>query len=352
MFNKLFSNSTAKWNGLIDGRKGIPSADANTSTPFENRVRDKANQVISKIYGRWQKTGAKLSSKLQEAQSRHVRALGNYEQSKDASGRDARPKPHWYFPFILMLGIVELYINREVFARFGFQHSENIANHESWFLALVLSFSLPVAGHFLGRILRERSRNKNKIKLWLATITAIASASTITYISWLRATTILAGDGSAFDARLWLFFLSLNLLVFLVAIIASYYCHEEDQDIRGDKQDFEKKERNLRVMEGRRNSHNAVYKNRAEAVNHRYKELINIYRQANIRNRKDRSTEAFKQMPPDIDILPFVLVESAELKPASPETTDGPSVVENSKIATYEDGHSTNQKLKPEERMS
>lgn len=350
MSDKLFSIAAPKWNGWIDGRKGIPSLEDNTPTPFENRLRDKANQVISKIYGRWQKIDAKLGSQLQEAQSRHIQASRNYTQSQEASGRDARHKPYWYYPFNAILGVVELYINRQVFVRIGIQNGEKIANHESWFLAAVLAFVPPVAGHFLGRFLREDLWNKTR--LCLATSITIGAISTSLFLSWLRVDTIRPSGGSGLDVKLLLFFASLNWLVFAVATTVSYFCHEPHPDIREDKENFEKSERNLRVAEAKRNAHRAVYQNRAEGVKNRYYELDEIYRQANVRSRKDGIPKAFKQMPPDLEMPSFDPAESAELKPVSPDTMDGASVAKNHRMAASEDGHSTNQKLKPEEGIS
>lgn len=344
MSDKLFSNATAKWYGWIDGRKGIPSLEDNTPTPFENRGRNKANQIISKIYGRWQKIDSKLHSKLKQVQNQHDRALGNYEQSKDASGRDPRPKSRGHYVFIAILGLVELFINSEVFAHIGLQ------NYESWVMALVL-LAVPVAGDYIGRLLKEDSWNATRLGLAIAT--AVASLSTITLVSLLRATAIQGNDGSALDVKFWLFYQSTNTLVYLVAILKSYdYYYEKHQGFREEKEAFEEKERNLHVLAGRCESHLAVYKNLTDKVNHRYKEFIYIYRHANIRARKDGVPEAFKQMPPDLEVPSFDLAKSAESKPALPKTTDDPSASEISKLAASEGGHSTNQKLKPEEGIS
>lgn len=342
MSQKLFSNLTASRNGMIDGIKKIPALDDDSPIPFENRIYDKANRVISKLYEFWQKIDAKLHSQQQEAQSRYDQAQQNYEQCKEAKGRDAwfDRAPRWYLPFIILLGIVELYINRQVFIRFGFQNHEYLSNHESWILALILSFSLPVAGHFLGLFLRERPWNKTL--RWWALIATATSCTTIGYISWLRANIIHSGNGASGDIPVWLFFLSLNLLVFLVATVAAYHTHEEYPQLLKYKQDFQTFERRLRQLQGKRNSLKAAYENKARAIVHRAKELINIYRQANIRKREDGIPEAFKKMPPDIKLPSFTQMEFAELK-ASPHIMLGaPLAGETSEFIPSNGGH-TNQ---------
>jgi hypothetical protein len=333
-YYNLFSDWTSKWNGWRDAAKKIPAQDdqpvrvtneswsgsslglahdtIECATPFEARICNRANLLIRKIYENWQTKDALLAGEQADAERRYEQALENYENQKKLRGRDAwfDRVPRWYLPLIIVFGIAEFYMNSQVFLVFGGSVVE------TWLMAIVLSFAIPLAGHFWGLFLRERPWNKTLLG-W-ATAALFVVGITIWYLSRVRAAFVEESGAVItsvdFGRYTWLFFLSLNLLIFVIAVAAAYHAHEEDPRLLKYKQDFQKANRRLRSLQAERNSLKATQENTADAVAHRGQELIELYRQSNRRKRKDGTPPLFQTTQPDIKTPPFVPQEYAELQ--------------------------------------
>lgn len=320
---KIFSDSTAKRNGRRDAAKGIPgqdhtphivSADSmfvgngyrerrtiECASAFEARIVYKAMAVIHGLIEQWVKIEAKLKSLQDEAQSRFDQALKNYEQRKAERGRDAffERIPRWYWPLIITLGIAELYLNRQIFVNIGLE------NHHTWVLGLMLSFSLPIAGHFLGVFLRERPWNKTMLGWSVVTIVIVAIV--IVCIAELRKGVLQSAESmTTADPSTWMVFVALNALVFVVAIAAAYYAHEEDPQLLKYKQDFLAAEKALLAVKGKRNSLKGPCERQVKGVAEEGNGSIQSYRQANLRARKDgQIPPLFKTTHPEIAVPSF-----------------------------------------------
>lgn len=320
---KIIPDSTAKRNGRRDAAKGIP--DQNDSphvvstgsmfagngyrerrqiecaSTFEAQIVYKSLAVVHGLFEQWVKVEAKLKSLQDEAQSRFNQARENYEQRKEERGRDAffERIPWWYWPLIVTLGIAELYLNRQVFVNWGLE------NHHTWVLGLLLSFSLPIAGHFLGIFMRERPWNKTMLG-WSA-VTIVIVAAVIVFIAKLREDVLQSTELAANnDPSNWMLFIALNALVLMVSIAAAYCSHEEDPHLMKYKQDFLAAHKALLSTKGERNSLKGPCERKVKAVAERGNELIQIYRQANLRARKDgQIPPLFKTTHPEISTPPF-----------------------------------------------
>jgi hypothetical protein len=70
-------------------------------------------------------------------------------------------------PLIFVFGIAELAMNAQVFDIFGSARFETIV------MSLILSFAIPVSGHFWGRFLREDQKERPLIMLSIGTLAVI-----------------------------------------------------------------------------------------------------------------------------------------------------------------------------------
>lgn len=360
---RILPNMSARWHGWRDRIANIPDENAEPmklvdkfrrhdgsefvekiecATPYEGRVCHLANMIIDKIHQRWSAKDGKLLAREQNLEKKIKRAeismqdaQDRYKQMRDeVEGDPASHKlPKWvYILLVGVLGVAEFAMNKEVFTVFG------APEYETLLMALVLSFSFPVAGHYLGRVLRERP-----IRFALIIVTGffllIVFFATY-YMSRLRGVFLtLASEmgGPELVHYSWLFFLFLNLLVLAVSTYASYYLHEEDEKmyrrrmaLRKSEKLFEREKKayneladKLAEVKGQRQEIARHYYQEAEAVADRGQELIQIYRGVNCRGKNGRRPKVFDTNP-DIVVPPFVpphlILPDSVRSDASPQT--------------------------------
>ncbi|MCI0698773.1 hypothetical protein L0337_43080 [candidate division KSB1 bacterium] len=267
------------------------------ATDFEQRICKMADRAIRKAYEKWQSLDAKLIGEQKTWEEKLRQTEENYLIRKRQLDRDATfdSTPWWYFPMIFIFGIAELAMNAQVFDIFG------SARFETIIMALILSFAIPISGHFWGRFLREDEKEKPLIFLSIGCLAVIVfSLYSLAAVRNSYFKSIVSSDAeTVFNA--WLFFLSLNFLVFLISIYASWYAHERDFKLFKFKRDFMAALSHINKLGSRRNAfksscHNHIFRLRDAAH-----EKISIYRQHNLRKRgDDRRPQAFESLP---DIL-------------------------------------------------
>jgi len=343
-YYRLLPNLSARWNGWRDRRRVYPNDDTpviklknvaygpgsedweedevECASQYEVRVCNHAHSVIDKIRQQWQEQDGKLAAdhdnalrKLDAATKKRDEAKEKYDVfAKQVAGD---PTQHhvsrWAYGLLVsILGLAEFAMNMQVFTVFG------APQYETLLMALILSFSFPVAGHYLGRILRERPISKPMMAVTGFFLIVVISA--VYYMSRLRGAFLtLAAEvgGQEFVHYSWLFFLFLNLLVLVISTLASYYVHEEDEKtykrrraLAKAAKDYEKAEAEQRramdavaALEGRRDQLVSHYQREADALANRGQELISIYRTTNSR-RKTPPPKSFA-LHPDIKVPRF-----------------------------------------------
>jgi hypothetical protein len=308
----------ARYNGKLDGQRGRPSEESESisyfvikrraagenskpllhevkcATYYEQKLCKVADQNVRKVYQKWQSLDAELIPRHKNAQHKFRQAEENYLQRKDRLGRDPvfNSMPFWYMPLIFVFGIAELAMNAQVFDIFG------SARFETIIMALILSFAIPVSGHFWGRFLREDQKERPLIFLSIGTLAVIMfslySLAAVRY-SFFKALTP-NNEETIFNA--WLFFLSLNFLIFMVSVFASWYSHERDFRLLKFKRDYMAVLREIHKIEGKRNALKSDCHNRAFQIRDRMHEVISIYRHHNLRRRRsDARPKAFENLP-------------------------------------------------------
>jgi hypothetical protein len=311
----------ARLNGWLDGKKERPSQSGQSisyyitkslrnhrsnnnhwhevlcATDFEQKICKMADRAIRKVYEKWQSRDANFIGEQKTWEEKLRQAEENYLIRKRELERDAMfdATPWWYIPIIIIFGIAELAMNAEVFDIFG------SARFETIIMALILSFAIPASGHFWGRFLREDEKEKPLIFLSVGCLGVIIfSLYSLAAVrnSYFKIQNTTDAE-TVFNA--WLFFLSLNMLVFLISIYASWYAHERDFKLFKFKRDYMAALDRINKLGSQRNAlksscHNQIFRIRDAAH-----ERISVYRQHNLRKRSDeRRPQAFETLP---DIL-------------------------------------------------
>lgn len=318
VFRKVLLSLQARHTGRLDGQRGRPSEDSESitynvvkrravgehgspvlhevdcATYYEQKLCKMADQEVRKVYQKWQSLDAKLIPLHKNAQHKFRQAEENYLQRKDRLGRDPvfNSTPFWYMPLIFVFGIAELAMNAQVFDIFGSARFETIV------MSLILSFAIPVSGHFWGRFLREDQKERPLVMLSIGTLAVIIfslySLAAVRY-SFFKALTP-NNDETIFNA--WMFFLSLNFLIFMVSVFASWYSHERDFRLLKFKRDYMAALREIHKIEGKRNSLKSSCHNIAFQIRDAMHEIISIYRHHNLRSRRsDARPQAFENLP-------------------------------------------------------
>ena len=340
-FRKFWLRHEAKSNGQLDGQRGRPSENAESityhvakkrgpdqhgapdlhdvscATYYEQKLCKMADQEVRKVYQRWQSRDAKLIPLHKNAEHKFRQAEENYFQRKDVLGRDPvfNAMPFWYTPMILVFGVAELAMNAQVFDIFG------SARFETIIMAMILSFAIPVSGHFWGRFLREDQKERSLTFLSIGCLAVILfslySLAAVRY-SFFKT---LGSNNEETTFNAWLFFLALNFLIFLVSIYASWYSHERDFRLFKFKRDYMAALKHLHRIEGLRNSLKASCHNEAFRMRDAVHEVISVYRQHNLRRRRDDSHPKSFENLPEILIPEFEEEDFASM--VSPRETNG-----------------------------
>ncbi len=317
------SSLHARINGRLDGGKDLPPLNDDSisyylsknpsrrsgyvdsenwhevrcATDYEQTICKVADRDIRTVYQKWQSHDAKLIGEHKTWEHKLRQTEENYLTRKQELDRDAMfdYTPWWYIPLIIIFGIAELAMNAQVFDIFGSPRFETII------MALILSFAIPVSGHFWGRFLREDEKDKTLVLLSVGCLGVIVFslyALAAVRNSYFK-TSVPSTEETMFNA--WLFFLSLNFLIFVISVYASWYAHERDFKLFKFKQDYTRSLKRIHKIEGMRNALKSGCHNRILQIRDRAHQTISVYRQHNLLHRNDdRRPKAFDMLP---DIL-------------------------------------------------
>ena len=314
----LVANWQARLNGKLDGVKERPAQNGDNiayylykgkqqglssngqwhevqcASEYEQKVCKVADRDIRKVYQKWQSRDAKLIGEHKNWMHKLKQAEENYFARRNDLERDSTfdVTPWWYFPMIFIFGIAEFAMNAQVFDIFGSPRFETII------MAMILSFAIPVSGHFWGRFLREDEKEKPLIFLSIGCLAVILfSLYSLAEVrnNYLRSTSS-SSEEMAFSA--WLFFLSLNLLIFVISVYASWYAHERDFKLFKFKRDYLRAMARIHKIESRRNALKSSCHNQSFRIRDAAHQAISVYRQHNMRHREDdRRPKAFEMLP-------------------------------------------------------
>ncbi len=297
-----------------------------------------------------------LAEKVHTAEREYREVRQDLQHIQSKTGRN-HPLIHFksgflYFLLLLGIGLAEVPLNLQIFQKFG----------EAFFITMIMASSLaiaiPVLAHFTGVFVKQR---KEKKEYTYFAILCIAIFGIFNFgISIFRTSVLAEAMGQAPNDLNIIIFTCLNLILFIIGVLAAYFRHDESYELEHIYDDYQKaktvfnkendalnkektalaaqKNEALKVVHdtfekgkaGLNNKKNTLIAQHSEYVQ-RYDELLNSfaaleeiiescyhiaigkYRSANISQRKDRrSPNSWKDAVPNLN-LHFATV--AELDP-------------------------------------
>ncbi len=344
----FFEKLIAKWNGRVDGKKNRPGPQDDLSI-YEKTLVDGYEATVQILTREWHQKDSKLEEDycgmLQTAKNvlEEIKKIEpSYEALKDKAENiivpDGTYKNRGYLVLMAFLAASEFPLNSVIFNLLG------EARWLTYLIAIGIAVAIPFAAHYMGILLRRESplhswRGGLKCGAFFLIVFFVLSL-----IAWFREKYIVGMGvtkllGIQLDPMMVnVLFLSMNLLIFTVATIASYFTHldvtdrmikehremimkrkrikktkdeledeteEISKKLKKLKKRLEELEESIAKIHARREKLFQIYKERVEMAVKSCHYLVNLYRLSNTRARKDGITpECFKQEPA-ISIAPF-----------------------------------------------
>lgn len=313
--------------GRVDGSKGIPEQDEKLHSMYEMQLKQVCEENVKRLAQAWQHADSRLLSaylrakaefeaftrRLAEALAQAAGAESSLQAAKDGCGGHMHFPHMTYWALILFISLVEVPLNAIVFDLFG--ESKIL----TYVMSLGLAVVLPVCAHFLGGFTRLGIFKEGYIssRLVLALLSASLATSTLAGIAYFRMKFFEASGvqkvlGVSLDpGTVSLIFFSMNLIIIVLATVASYVAHDRDAERCREKQKeaakklsrFQKESERLKkwahAAELRLDEAYAKrcrlfdrLKHEAEEYKDITQKLISIYREHNLRSRQNASLPA------------------------------------------------------------
>lgn len=141
----------------------------------------------------------------------------------------------WYIMLLLAIGISEVPLNLQIFQKFG----------EAFIITIImassLAISIPVLAHFTGVFLKQRKEKKEYfgIAVFCILLFAIFNFG----VSIFRAYVLAENVAQDSDNLNIVIFTSLNLILFVIGVLASYFRHDESYELEHAHKDFQKEKK-------------------------------------------------------------------------------------------------------------
>lgn len=160
-------------------------------------------------------------------QREFVTAKQELEAVQDRTGRKS-PLIHFkskilYFLLLLGIGICEVPLNLQIFQKFG----------EAFFITIIMASSLaiaiPVLAHFTGVFVKQRKEKKEY--LWFGLMCVVLFFIFNFGVSIFRAYVLAETMGEEANQLNMVIFTCLNLILFVIGVLAAYFSHDESYEL-------------------------------------------------------------------------------------------------------------------------
>lgn len=294
------------WAGRRDGKLGIPAVDSETPSAYESQLVGQAQQVLNGMRTVRAERGARLVAAQDEAMENARRVVGQfkakyeeYDARKQALQRGVVEQLGFraYLTLMAFLAVSELALNMQAFQVFDKPFLLTLL------MAGVVGLGLPLCAHAIGLFVKQWPPPAWRTALYVAL--AFGFAVFCLYgVTVARAVYLADGQTpSPQDDALQDAFFYINLFVFVVAILASYFAHDEDPDFANMRIAFFTLDARCRAarskltgivkeLETIQQTHDA----QVAQLNGIVHELVYLYRRHNQRQRKD-SPPSFARTP-------------------------------------------------------
>jgi len=275
----FWSRWKAKREGKKDGRLGYPESDH--ASQYEARRIAVAESTIDGFTRRYEREDKKLKEQYCEEMvaldnlNERIKAIeqdhqeakrAEQERRKAAAPRPPVPVPISYWIIFAFLAVCEFPMNAAVFDILG------EAKWLTYLLAAGLGVVIPLAAHFLGIQLRNESPFQSFRGALKALFIFLVVLAVLIGIAYIREKYVAGADivkilGIKMDPRMVTeIFLSINLLIFMVATIASYFYHIDVTDeIKRERYHYERiRKASQKLLNGVSDNLKPLYKNRDE----------------------------------------------------------------------------------------
>ena len=323
----------AKRMGKKDGKSNppIPPWDSPNQPPYILELVEAAEHDIRLYLDNWKKRDGILEKEMGSAEIRKDNAKVSrdnakktlYDAEKEYEQKMGTKPPvggggkAWYWLFVGLLFIAEFPLNSIVFRVFG--ESEIL----TMLVTLVMAISIVGCAHFLGNIIKE---NKwGRIEIIFTVFLILVPLAVLYFVAFLREK-YLKGITEGFqwtEAMKWGFW-GINIIIFLVATIASYFAHDPLlQNVKRARKKYKRAQDEYesaltklieKLNERISKAEEYLYKMRWIKDTAQY--LMHIYRTENLRIRKDKGDKNdypksfLKENQPEIARIEFVEMEN------------------------------------------
>ena len=337
-----YTHWDAARNGKKDGKLGIPHIDQKEQPPYIMQLKNVSAEIITRLAQNWKREDERFLAQYcmtaQEIETIKTYLAKSREDSRDAEQDEEDSFEEyvkhfhfagvWYWAFVIGIALLEVPLNSVVFQIFGEDKTFTLLT------ALGLAIILPFCAHFLGGFLKQGFLREGRFTTHSVFIVAMVFVPLIVLggVSYLRERFF---EGTGVEKLLNLeldsftvtvTFFAINLLIFLIATVASYVAHDpvatkyshDLRDARKLKKNSKKSirlyEKRLEELRERKKEISATRRKRFRYVQNKAEEkreiaqvLMSKYHTYNLRQRDANSEmpECFKHFPP-IDVPPAI----------------------------------------------
>ncbi len=292
VLNSFWHRWSIKRKAKRHGRAGIPDANLEGTTLYEQALVAQAQQVVGQIDRHYTERIKRLQHALYDAFDRLTRHTGQfrdkfeeYHAKRKELGRGVvvHISQFWYRAFLMLIVVGELVFNFQAFQVF----QKPLAM--TFLMALGVAVSLPVTAHFLGIWLKQWPEPKWRTAIYVVLVAA-AGFGAINGVNLARTEYLRLMDAqlAAHEDVLQHAFALLNLLMFTTAIVLSYFAHDADPEIERLRSEFRALDRvchgsnrAINRIEGQLSELRAASETEFRLVEAILEELLQLYRSEN-----------------------------------------------------------------------
>lgn len=331
-----YSRFNAWWNGRRDGKRGVPPVEQEQHPPYELELQKLAEENIRRTAQEWEEKDKDLKSEFCQAKFESEAAQRGLSAARDEHGdaslelEEARSlmgelygqehlSPRAYYLLMVLLALFEFPLNSIIFDLFG------EAKALTYLMSASIALIIPLSAHFVGIFLKREPfkngwLNTQSILLLSAIVIPCLVLGFIAYMreKYFEATGVQEILGIEMEpVIIMITFLGINLLIFLVASLLSYFHHDPElqqrrQELKAAEEEFKEESKDLghflaleRTTQRRYNDirqlrQNEWDKKRQQALETRaiIERLIQHYRKHNLRRRDNpQQPKSFLTIP-------------------------------------------------------
>jgi uncharacterized membrane protein (DUF441 family) len=329
----LFLLKLSAWfNGRRDGKDGVPHKETKSPPQWEvelkNRYENTVRRIIEGFVSKESIWSHKYKNCIEEIGTNQLKCKDIEDSLLKREGRlhlNTKIGKTAYIIILLILALTEVPINSIVFDIL------QEAKIFSYILAFGLAFVLMLMAHIVGSMIRHREHKSIQIGLIIVTVAVLAGISYLRS-NYFAAENLSEGFLKSLDLKAVLaLFWGINIMIFFIAIVLSYYAHDSNHDFEKEYKALLRLLRRLTCLKereeqigGKRIQNYEVTMKILQSYEDTFQSLIARYRRTNLRYRPDKDIEIFNTEP--------TLEYSIELKEPKPDEASKQKQIREEKI--------------------